>query len=87
MASQSMLTTVDNPYDPFEQFIEWFMFDIEKGYNCCGVLARIANIPEDATQIEADAEILRAIDQIIKYDFTDTYKKVTRSYAEDDNQP
>ena len=27
-----MLTTVDNPFDPFEQFTSWFMFDEEKGY-------------------------------------------------------
>ena len=26
------ITTTDNPYDPFEQFAEWFAFDEEKGY-------------------------------------------------------
>ena len=25
------LTTFDNPFDPFEQFTSWFMFDEEKG--------------------------------------------------------
>ena len=29
-----MLTTFDNPFDPFEQFTSWFLFDTEKGYNC-----------------------------------------------------
>ena len=28
-----MLTTIDNPFDPIEQFTSWFMFDNEKGYN------------------------------------------------------
>ena len=73
-----MLTTTDNPFDPFEDFSSWFMFDIEKGYNTCGRLMRIANIPDDFTEQEEDEEIERAIDTIIKYDVLDIYKKVTQ---------
>ena len=36
------LTTFDNPYDPFEQFTQWFMFDEEKGYHTTAYLGRIA---------------------------------------------
>ena len=28
-----MLTTVDNPYNPFDQFNHWLLFDTENGYN------------------------------------------------------
>ena len=73
-----MLTTTDNPFNPFEDFSSWFMFDIEKGYNTCGRLMRIANIPDDFTEQEEDEEIERAIDTIIKYDVLDIYKKVTK---------
>ena len=73
-----MLTTFDNPFDPFEQFTSWFLFDTEKGYNCCSRLARIAQITDDMTQLEVDVEVERAIDVIIKRDFTNTYKKVKR---------
>ena len=31
MASKCMLTTFDNPYNPFDEFTSWFMFDEEKG--------------------------------------------------------
>lgn len=76
--SECMLSTIDNPFDYFEDFTSWFMFDIEKGYNCCSRLARIANITDDMTQKEKDEEIERAIDEIIRYDFMNIYTKVTR---------
>ena len=73
-----MLTTFDNPFDPFEQFTSWFLFDIEKGYNTCGYLARIAKLSDDMSQPEQDREVERAIDEIIKYDFMNIYKKVRK---------
>lgn len=78
METQVAITTFDNPFDPFKQFESWFMFDVEKGYNTCSYLARISNVTEDMTEQEADAEIERAIDDIIKYDFLNVYKKVKK---------
>lgn len=77
-ANECMLTTFDNPYDPFEQFTSWFLFDVEKGYNTCSYLARIAQLTEDMSEQETNAEIERAIDEIIKYDFMNIYKKVSK---------
>lgn len=76
--NECMLTTFDNPYDPFEQFTSWFLFDVEKGYNTCSYLARIAQLTEDMSEQETNAEIERAIDEIIKYDFMNIYKKVSK---------
>ena len=73
-----MLTTVDNPFDPFDDFTSWFLFDIEKGYDSCGKVMRIAKLSDDLTEKEEDVEIERAIDEIIKYDPLDIYQKVTR---------
>lgn len=72
------LTTVDNPFDPFEQFTSWFMFDTEKGYNSSAYVARIAKTSDQFTEEENNKEIERAIDEIIKYDFMNIYKKVKR---------
>ena len=74
----SMLTTFDNPFDPFEQFTSWFLFDVEKGYNSCSYLGRIAKISEQLSEVENYLEIERAIDEIIEHDFRNIYKKVTR---------
>ena len=83
MSKQSMLTTVDNPFDPFEQFTSWFLFDVEKGYNSCGKLARIANVSESMSETEFNNEIDSAIDKLIKVDFLDIYKKVTKEVPDD----
>ena len=71
------LTTVDNPFDPNTQFDDWLMYDIEKGYNTCEYLARIARTSDQLSDEENEEEINRAIDEIISYDFLNIYKKVT----------
>lgn len=78
MENNCMLTTFDNPFDPFEQFTSWFMFDVEKGYNSCSYLARVAKLTDDMTDQEVSEEIERAIDEIIRYDFANIYKKVKK---------
>lgn len=74
-----MLTTVDNPHDPFDNFSSWYMFDVESGYNSCAYLARIAKTSEQFSDYENDLEIERAIDEIMSI-FPGMYKKV---YSED----
>ena len=76
--SNCMLTTFDNPFDPFEQFTSWFLFDVEKGYNTCSYLARIAKTSDQFSEQENNDEIERAIDEIIKYNPLNIYKKVKR---------
>lgn len=70
------LTTFDNPYDPFEEFDPWYAFDCAKGYNSCSLLDRIARTSSQLSDEENDSEIERAIDEIIKYDVENIYKKV-----------
>ena len=73
-----MLSTVDNPYDPFDNFSSWYMYDVESGYNSCAYLARIAKTSEQFTDVENDEEIERAIDEIILHDFMNVYVKLKR---------
>ena len=71
-----MITTVDNPYNPYENFDSWFMFDMDKGYNTCSYLSRVAYTSDSLSDAENDREIERAIDEIIKYDPTNMYRKI-----------
>lgn len=76
--SKCALTTFDNPYDPFDQFDSWYMFDIDKGYNSCSYLDRIAATSDQLSEQENDQEIERAIDEIILFDSLNIYKKVVQ---------
>ena len=73
----TMLSTADNPFDPFEEFDSWYNFDITKGYNSCCYLARVANVSDSLTDEENEKEIERAIDEIVKYDPLNIYVKFT----------
>jgi hypothetical protein len=73
------LTTFDNPFSPFTHFTEWFVWDISHGYNSCGYLARVARTSSQLTDEENNAEIERAIDEIVKYDPFNIYKKVRQT--------
>ena len=71
-----MLSTNDNPFNPFKDFKNWLLFDVEKNYNSNEYLARIARTSEEFSDYENDLEIEKAIDEIIKYDFRNIYIKV-----------
>lgn len=77
-----MLSTSDNPFNPFDDFENWLAFDREKDYKSCELLARNAIISDEMSQFEIDDEVERAIDEIIKYDPLDIYVKVTRQRKE-----
>lgn len=71
-----MLTTLDNPFDPFDDYKAWHMFDCEKGHNTSSRIARIAQLNSEMTQKEEEEEMDRVMDLIIKYDAEDKYIKV-----------
>lgn len=75
---KSMLTTFDNPFDPFDEFDSWYRFDVDKGYNSCSYLDRIARTSDQLSDFENEKEVEKAIDEIIQYDFMNIYTKVTQ---------
>lgn len=79
----AMLTTIDNPYDPFTQYEEWDAYDQQMGYYSCSYLARVAYISDDLSRADRAKIIEEAIDEIISYDVVGFYKKVTKQVAID----
>ena len=79
--SDSMLTTTDNPFDPFTQWDEWFAFDTRAGYGTCSYLARIATTSDALSPADQALAIELAIDEIVEMNVLGIYKKVQRSTA------
>lgn len=42
-----VLTTIDNPYNPKEDFTKWYQWDTQNGYNTSEYIGRLANYGED----------------------------------------
>lgn len=74
-----MLTTTDNPFNPFTQFDDWFLYDESKGYHTCSYLARIARTSSELSDLENENEIARAINEIVSFNILGIYKKVQES--------
>lgn len=71
-----MVTTTDNPYNPFTQFDQWYDFDIMQGYNTCSYLARIAKTSPDLSPMDQAIAIEEAVDEIVEMNILGIYKKV-----------
>ena len=57
-----MLTTTDNPYNPFTDWESWLIKDIALGHNTCALLARTASVSDeidDGGEVQAMAEVVR----------------------------
>lgn len=78
-ATRYMLTTFDNPFNPFTQFEEWFTWDVAAGYRTSEFLARILiDSPElsEADQVQA---INDAIDEIVRENIYGMHRKVSEN--------
>jgi hypothetical protein len=79
--AESMLTTVDNPYDPFTQFDEWYNFDTRAGYNTSALLARIVRTSDELSEPQQSLAIELAIDEIVRENVSGMHRKVTKNDA------
>lgn len=86
MAKVVALTTVDNPYSPIDDFDKWFMFDNVKGYGTCSYLARIARTSDALTPQENEQALETAIDEIMRLDILNMYRKETKEIEDKENE-
>jgi hypothetical protein len=76
--TEYMLTTVDNPFDPFTMFDEWLDYDTRMGYHTASFLDRIAKVSSELSEPDQAIAIQDAIDEIVNENVSGMWRKVKR---------
>ena len=74
-----MLTTTDNPFNPFVDFDSWFRFDTEQGYNTCGYLDRIIITSDSLSDADQEQARMDAIDEIVRVNPLGIWVKIEKN--------
>lgn len=77
-----LLSTEDNPYNPFLEWNDWLAFDEQHGYNTCGLLARFAFSSDELSELDQGLAINAAIDSILQLNPTGNYVAITEKTFE-----
>lgn len=78
MDIEYMLTTLDNPYNPFTQYDDWFSYDTSHGYYTCAYLARITKSSNELSEADEALAIDAAMNEILKFNVLGNYIKVDK---------
>ena len=76
--TEYMLTTVDNPFNPFTEFEEWLDYDTRMGYNSAAFLDRIAKQSNELSQPDQALSVQMAIDEIVHENVSGMWRKVSK---------
>lgn len=75
-AVESMLSTIDNPFNPYTQYEEWLVFDEAHGYYTSEFLGRIVKTSDELSDTDQSLAIEAAIDEIVEENVLGLYIKV-----------
>ena len=80
MIDEFMLTTLDNPYNPFTHYDDWLNYDTTKGYHTNAYLARIVKSSNELSEADEALAIDDAMNEIISFNLLGNYIKVRADY-------
>lgn len=76
--TEHMITTIDNPYNPYTHWDEWLQYDRSSGYYTIEYLARIVRSSDELSPADQALAEEQAIDEIISENVLGIYRKITR---------
>ena len=75
-SEEFMLSTIDNPYNPFTHYDEWLVYDETSGYYSNSLLARIVVTSDELSEADQDLDVERAITEIVQENVSGVHVKV-----------
>lgn len=83
MATRYALTTVDNPFNPFDDFLQWYEWDRSSGYDTPSYLGRVVKYSDQLSDADQSVLVSQAIDEILAEHGDSIYRKVSEEYEPD----
>lgn len=81
-----MLTTIDNPFNPFTNYDEWLTYDLQMNYNTNSLLDRVANVSDELSDEDYDEIVYEAMKEICKYNLSGVHRLITKDEVIDPNK-
>lgn len=78
MIDEHMLTTVDNPYNPFIKFDEWNAYDMAHGYYSLSLLARIVVSSSELSDPDQSLATERAMKEIVRENVSGMHRMISK---------
>ena len=75
--AETLLSTSDNPYNPFTEFDQWKNWDEQSGYYTLSYLARVTITSDELSDLDQSQAIDIAMAEILEENITGNYIRVT----------
>lgn len=80
-----MLTTTDNPFNPFSHFDEWYQWDVAHGYHSLSLLDRVVVTSDELSEADQSLAIEDAIEEIILENVSGMHMRVAAPVVASDS--
>lgn len=76
-----MLTTVDNPWNPFTHFDEWREYDESSGYHTLALLGRVTVSSDEMSESDQDLAVLDGMKEIVRENVSGIHVLVNENFV------
>lgn len=78
MNRETWLTTIDNPFDPFEESDNWRRYDEDHGYYTNSLMARCLSVHDEMSDDAFNFQVEQIVDELVKLNLLGIYKKAVK---------